>query len=348
MTIRRHQLDTVPEPIHEEPAARERIAVLRVLAKRLPQIAARAQVRVVGKGGTLLRLCEGLPRPSTDYDCDTSTRWSDAAQARAIRQALRDLPDVGDLDVVEPISRNQPVRFSWTSRLPDGSTERIHSFINSKIVPDLDDARFRAQHLRIHEGITTYRPQHLFQGKADAFCNRSAGRDLYDVWYGLSHCVDRIEPSTRIQLYEHTNQMTQLLIDEWNTDLADDSVLRGQVEAEDMLEGIMECLEKDPVVALHANPQRSLGFLVDSEASTISLGLRPTDDDDFHPIYTRPQTHAKDVAAFALACQTPIWEILGVPRPSGGVGPENSVLTEIINDNIEHYNARAAERGIEG
>ena len=79
--------------------------------------------------------------------------------------------------------------------------------------------------------LTYDRPQHLFQGKADAFCNRSAGRDLYDVWYGLSHCVDRIEPSTRIQLYEHTNQMTQLLIDEWNTDLADDSVLRGQVEA---------------------------------------------------------------------------------------------------------------------
>ena len=82
-TIRRHQLESMPRPIGENPIAEERIAVLRILAKRLPQIAARSQIRVVGKGGTLLRLCEGLRRPSTDYDCETNARWTDAAQAQA-------------------------------------------------------------------------------------------------------------------------------------------------------------------------------------------------------------------------------------------------------------------------
>ena len=60
MTVR-HHLDALPEPIPDDPVAEQRIAVLRTLAKELPPLAARAHIHIVGKGGTLLRLCEGTP-----------------------------------------------------------------------------------------------------------------------------------------------------------------------------------------------------------------------------------------------------------------------------------------------
>ena len=77
------------------------------------------------------------------------------------------------------------------------------------------------------------------------------------------------------------------------------------------------------------------------------MGYNTTGEEPFHDLFTRPQAHAADVADFALASQVPIWDTLGIPRPSGGAGPENRVLTEIIADNIEHHNAQFLENQIQ-
>ena len=346
MTIRWHQLDSLPPPIEDNPVEEERMRVLRILAQRLPDIAARSQIRIVGKGGTLLRLCEGTPRPSTDYDCDTNTRWPDAAQARAIRQALRDVPNVRELNIVEPSTRTQPVRFNWQARLRDGSTATLSSFINTKITPELDEPEFRAKHLRVQDGINTYTPERLYQGKTDAFRGRAASRDLYDIWYGLSHHIDRIAPATRIELDDHTTRnLTAEQLADWNEDLAQDQVLSGNVTVDDMLTGIMECLEKDPIVALNANPERGLYFLVETTRRTISLGLKPAGDEPFLALYTRPQANADDVAAFTLACKAPVWDAMGITPPSEGKGAQHKLLTEIISENIDRQNALGLARG---
>lgn len=344
MNARRDHLDVLPKPIPDGLIAEQRIAVLRILATRLPQLAARAQIHIVGKGGTLLRLCEGTPRPSTDYDCDTSARWNDAAQARAIRQALRSVHNVLDLTITEPRTRAQPVRFAWHSRLRDGSTTTIDSYINSKLVPELANPDFRERHVRVHNGITTYTSERLYQTKADAFCDRCAGRDIYDIWYGLSHHLDRITPATRLELHERTNQMTELDLAVWNDDVATDPVLRGHVDAEDMLTGVMECLDTDPVVALHTHPDRKLGFHVDTAGQTVALGLLPSGDEPFHDVVRVPQTRASELADLALASRAPIWDALGQPAPSGGIGPQRELLTEIIEVNVAHFNTEAMQR----
>ena len=108
MTIRRHHRDTLPPAIADGPVAEERVRILRILAERPPEIAQRTRVRIIAKGGAMLGRCEGTPRPSTDYDCDTDKRWSDAAQARAVQQALRDAPSLSDLTVTEPTTRTEP------------------------------------------------------------------------------------------------------------------------------------------------------------------------------------------------------------------------------------------------
>lgn len=341
MTIRRHHLGALPTPIKDNPIAEERIKILRVLAERLPELASRGQIRVVGKGGTLLRLCEGLTRPSTDYD--TNIRWTDAAQARTIAQALREIPNVSQLDIIEPTSRTQPVRFSWMAKLHTGETKKIHSFINTKIVPELDEPDYRAAHLRTHQRIATYTSEHLYQGKTNAFCDRGAVRDIYDVWHGLSHNLDRIAPTTRLQLNKHLNHnLTVAQVDEWKENLPDDEVLSGHLDIDDALEGIMECLEKDPIVALDTHPGRELGFLVDTDRRTLSFGLKETDDAPFLALYIRPYANASDVAEFVVASRAPIWDTFDIDRPEGGANAERAALEGIMGETIAHHNAIAA------
>ena len=105
MTVRRHQLHTLPPNIPTDDIAEQRLAVLRELAIRLPALGTRHELGTVGKGGTLLRLCEGVNRPSVDYDCDTDKLWPKPDQARLLRQALRGLPDVTDSVVSNYASR---------------------------------------------------------------------------------------------------------------------------------------------------------------------------------------------------------------------------------------------------
>ena len=173
--------------------------------------------------------------------------------------------------------------------------------------------------------------------------SRNAARDLYDCWYGLTHHIDRIDPSTRIQLHDHFEQsVSDLLLTEWRADLRKDKVLAGHVDVDIMVLGIINCLETDPIVALHAHPERTLGFFVDTEAGTISLGLARTDDHpSFHSLYTCPQREAECLSEFITATGTDIWTTLGTSRPPGGNDVEQRLLTEIINDNIEYRNGLA-------
>ena len=111
MTVRRFQLDALPPDIPTDRVDEQRLAVLRELAIRLPALGIRHELQIVGKGGTLLHLCEGANRPSIDYDCDTNRIWPKPDQARLLRQALRGLPNVADPLVSNPANRAQPVSF---------------------------------------------------------------------------------------------------------------------------------------------------------------------------------------------------------------------------------------------
>lgn len=113
-----------------------------------------------------------------------------------------------------------------------------------------------------------------------------------------------------------------------------------------MLLGILNCLDTDPVVALHAHPDRTLGFFVNTEANTIALGLAKTDDQPFHGLYTCPQGEAASLSKFITATKTEIWPTLGTSRPSGGSNAEE-LLTEIITENIEHWNELARSHSLD-
>ena len=348
MTVRRFQLDALPPDIPTNRVDEQRLAVLRELAIRLPALGIRHELQIVGKGGTLLHLCEGVNRPSIDYDCDTNRVWPKPDQARLLRQALRGLPNVADPLVSNPANRAQPVSFQWSATLADGRTERICSHINARFLPDLNNPEFQRSNLRTHKGIPTYTSRHLYQGKANALMNRNAARDLYDCLYGLTYHIERIDPSTRIQLHDHlAESLSDYLVREWTIDLHKDKTLSGHVEIDTMVLDIINCLETDPVVALHAHPGRTLGFFVDTEADTISLGLARTDDHPFHSLYTCPQAEAASLSEFITATKTDIWATLGVSRPAEGSSVEQLLLTAIITENIEYRNMLARSRSRE-
>ena len=347
MSTREHQLDEMPPPINESEIEAARIRMLKTLAVELPKMAARDGCFIVGKGGTMLRLCEGIPRPSTDYDCDTDKPWPKGAQARAAERILKASPEAEKPSAIVPEQRHHPVTLEWTATLARGRKGRIESYINTKYLPELADTAFRNKHVRTRDGMATYTPAHLYQGKADAFMNRTAARDLYDIWYGLSYHIERINPGTRIELHEHlTNNLQKEQMKGWERNLKVDEVLRGNVRVDHMLLGVMDCLEKDPVVAMHAEPDRTLGFFINSRERTISLGLKATEDKPFRPLYTCPQEAARTLCQFVIEAKAEIWTSIGIGKPSGGMENEVNQLDRMTAENIDRWNSRA--RGREG
>ena len=262
MNVRRNHLAELPEPIPDNPVAEQRIAVLRRLAERLPLLAARVQIHVVGKGGTLLRLCEDTPRPSTDYDCDTSTRWNDTAQAQAVRQALRNTPNVNDLVITEPRNRNHPVlrRLVWAQPSP--------------------------------------RPNH----------------------------AEDPDPASRT--YERTDGLRPLRMARRRDD---GQVLQNQVNADQMLMGIMECLETDPVIALHTYPERRLGFQIDRTNQTVAMGLQANNENPFHALVRLPQHRSAELADLALASRAPIWHAIGQRASPSDLDGQRKLRIGLIN-----------------
>ena len=274
-----------------------------------------------------------MHRPSADYDCDTNKVWRKDDQARMIRQVLRQIPGVYAADVHDPKARTKPVTFTWRGKLRK-ATEVFESFINTKEVPELDDPAYREARVHVSDGILTYRAEYLYQGKFNALMGRHAARDLYDSWYGLSHHLERIAPATRIELAEHwrhDRQLRKAEIDEWARDLEHDRVLCGHVAIEDMILGIVDCLDKDPVIALHRAPGRKLGFHVDTERESVSFGLAATGGQPFRSLYTCPHSEAATLAAFIAASRVDIWRYVDHDQPPGGPEAEQAVLTEIID-----------------
>ena len=340
--MRGHQLDRLPVPITITPAARERLRVLEHVARQVPKLAARHRLFVVGKGGTLLHLCEGVPRPSTDYDCDADGPCPKDLQARMVTQALRATPGVRDPEVKRPTSASQPVIFNWRGQLPDGTTQTIQSHINVRETPELRDPAYRAANVRTVRDVQCYVPEQLYAGKANAVIHRAAARDLYDMRYGLTHHLDRIRPESRTALHDHfADEVNASKVADWQKDAENDQLIRGTFDIPETIDGIIDCLLLDPVVAVHANPGRRLGFYIDADAGTIALGLRETETEPFDPLYTCPHADAPALADFILASRVPIWEQMEVPEPAGGTAGGRAWLIGNMTANIERQNAIA-------
>ena len=353
MTLSRaRQQITAPLPIPPKPTEHERLRVLRHVATTLPLVTARHGIRMIGKGGTMLALADGLTRPSTDYDADTDKPLSKPEQQRLMQRVMRSVPGIRDPKVTWSGHRNHAVLFSWT-QARTGIT--AGSFLNVT-TRNLENARHQAWRLtdpvientmvREVDGMPVYTTRELMRGKAGAFMNRGRARDTYDVAWALATRLDEIDPETRITLDRFMKTGTSdEQWDQWRDDYRSDPIMSRAPGLDAALAIISDCLELDPVVRCAREPDHVLDFWVDE--TRISLNLAgPTGHEPPERLFTVPRTELHELADFVIGSGADLSQRLGMSpeelRREGGDGVTRILSAGLAN--FERDKARAQTR----
>ena len=279
MTDRTRQGIRPPDPIPYTETERERLHVLKIVARRLPELAARRDIRMVGKGGTILTLADGLARPSTDYDADTDEPVGKPTLVAMMDQILRTTPQLHEASAHWTGKRTDPVTFSWRNRAKQIAAD---SFLNTTVrrahahrppAEGLAGARIDETTVRIVDSMPVYTTTELMRGKASAFMGRARSRDTYDVAWALSTHLKDVDPETRITLDQFLSTgATDEHWKEWRRDYENDRIMC-RASMDEVMATIIDCLEKDPVVRCAREPERGLAFWIDGAANTVSLVL---------------------------------------------------------------------------
>ena len=319
MTDRSRQGILPPDPIPTTETESERLRVLKIVAQRLPDLATRQEIKMVGKGGTILNLADGLTRPSTDYDADTDKPVGKPTLMRMMTQLLRTIPGVRSPVASWNGRPSGPVRFEWqnattgiaaksflNTTMRGASTIRPHAWRLTG--PEIDDGT-----IRLVDGMQIYTTVELMRGKASAFMARAQGRDTYDVAWALSTRLEDVEPQTRTALDQF---MTAGTTDEqwgnWREDYETDPIML-RANMDPVMETILECLEKDPVVRCGREPERGLGFWVNGPMNTVALVLAEQGDNAPHePLFEVPRSAVGELARFLVDARADLSHHLGL------------------------------------
>lgn len=348
MLDRSRQGIAAPAPIVPEPHEAERLRVLRHIAAKLPEIARRRNISMIGKGGTMLALVDGLTRPSTDYDADVDQPLGKRALQQMIGQVLRTIPGVERLNVEWLGRRTDAVTFAWNAR---GMEEPVTSFLNvTTRTPDavrrqawqLTGPAIKDAMVREVDGMPVYTMPELMRGKASAFMNRAKARDTYDVAWAFATRLDEIDADTRVMVDRFIKHGTS---DEqwnaWEDDYRDDDVMSRAPGLDDALGIISDCLETDPVVRVAREPHRDLAFWIDETHIGLHLTGLP-DDAPKEYLYRVPRTEIEELAGFLIASGADLTPRLGLGpedlRREGGTG-----VTRIIANGIATFEQEQAK-----
>ena len=179
------------------------------------------------------------------------------------------------------------------------------------------------------------------QGKASAFMGRAKSRDTYDVAWVLSTHLKDVDPKTRITLDQFMNSgTTDEHWKDWRHDYETDHIM-SRANMDDVMETIIDCLEKDPVVRCARDPDRGLAFWIDSTAHTVSLVL--PEQGEHKPrenLFEVPRNALEELAVFVVDSGADLSHRLNLApgdiRQEGWGG-----LTRIIENGVADF-----ERGI--
>ena len=267
MSDRHRQGIQTPRPIAVDETERERLRVLKIVAQRLPGLAARREIQMVGKGGTVLNLADGLTRPSTDYDADTDKPVGKPTLTRMMTQLLRTTSGLRNPAASWSGRPSDPVRFEWKNPTTGITAD---SFLNTSVRsagtvrpqawrltgPEIDDTT-----IRVVDQMQIYTTTELMRGKASAFMARAQGRDTYDIAWALSTRLEDVEPRIRTTLDQYMNSgSTNEQWGHWRKDYETDPIMI-RADMDQVMETILDCLEKDPVVRCAPRTRAGTGLL---------------------------------------------------------------------------------------
>lgn len=306
----------------------ERLAFIEHVARGLQ--AAHGKALAAMTGGSALRLCHGLPRPSFDLDLDVSSQrdWLGVVERVVERSPWRAVAEVdqkqrgrGYIRVVAHTDDGTPWSTKVDVRVCDGTSHPALKWDDCETV----------------NGIVVRRIGHIAQRKREKLLGadyRQQGRDLYDFSWLVAAKPGAVPIEDRVRLREWLLNWSSADEARWREAVCNDRAL-GAVDGAAVLEAVFAVVDYDP--GLRFFDARSSGAALavrTAPSGAIRLGFTSSDAaDGFVALATR--TDAAKAVGFAMD-----------HRLDGGQGPDHIIrLLRAAGVTVNERSVTVAPRG---
>ncbi len=178
------------------------LSIMRSIARSL------ADTPLILKGGTALLFAYGLDRFSEDLDFDSNKPLH---LENRIKKAVGPFVRIISVDLPKNTETVQRYRIKYVAKGIPGSLKIEVSCRNT----------YDPSHAHLHEGIRVYDLSVLIDHKIDAFRNRTAARDLYDLHYivtNLSSSLSRKQAQMLAELTQEINSIDRRFAESFKED----------------------------------------------------------------------------------------------------------------------------------
>ena len=226
-------------PIQDTHTDCERLALIAHLARAVSTGSGRAVAAMTG--GSALRLCHGLTRPSFDLDLDVSERrnW-----LRTIRNAVASSPWQRGAIVDRKQGGRGPVRIVVNAGAPGEWSTKV----DTRICDGTHHPLLALRDCETVNGIRVRRVQHIARRKREKLLGsdfREQGRDLYDYAWLVSNRPDAVPVAWRVEFRDWVLGWSKPDEQRWMRTIADDRALSGANPTR-VVAGVYRALEQDP------------------------------------------------------------------------------------------------------
>ena len=226
-------------PIQDTHTDCERLALIAHLARAVSADSGRAITAMTG--GSALRLCHGLTRPSFDLDLDVSERGN---WLRTIGRAVASSPWQHGAAVDRKQGGRVPIRIVVNARAPDEWTTKV----DTRICDGANHPLLALGDCEIVNGIRVRRVQHIAERKRAKLLGsdfREQGRDLYDYAWLVANKPNAVPVEWRAEFRDWVLGWSKSDERRWTRIIADDRALSGANPTQ-VVAGVYDALEQDP------------------------------------------------------------------------------------------------------
>ena len=226
-------------PIQDTQTNCERLALIAHLAKAVSADSGRAVTAMTG--GSALRLCHGLTRPSFDLDLDVSERRNWLA---AIRKAAAASPWRDSAVVDRKQGGRGPIRIVVNA----GKAEEWATKVDMRVCDGTHHPLLTMQHCETAHGIRVRPLPHIARRKREKLLGedfREQGRDLYDYAWLIANKPNAVPVEWRVEFREWVLRWSKPEEQRWLRAIAADRALAGANPTQ-VVAGVYHALEQDP------------------------------------------------------------------------------------------------------
>ena len=271
----------------------ERLALIEHVARELQATSGSALAAMTG--GSALRLCHGLPRPSFDLDLDVT---SQRGWLGLVRRVLERSPWKSVAEVDQKQRGRGYIRV--VARTADGTPWSTK--VDVRVCDGASYPRLRQDDCETVNGIVVRRIEHIAERKREKLLGadyRQQGRDLYDFSWLVAARPGAVPIEDRVRFREWLLNWSSADEARWREAVDNDRAL-GIVDGGAVLEAAFAVVDHDPGLRFYDAAQSGAALAVRTTPSgAIRLGFASSDAaDGFVVLATR--TDAAKALSFAM------------------------------------------------